>query len=73
MGEPAQWQAAKPHFGGRSCRLYSEGRHQVEMFSPSISNFFVPFAQKDARFTWSASRRAASLPRAQEISREMKA
>jgi hypothetical protein len=43
------------------------------MFSPSTCNFFVPFAQKDARFASAASRQAASLPRAQKISREMKA
>jgi hypothetical protein len=61
------------YFGGRSRRLYSEGRHQLEMFSPSICNFFVPFAQKDARFASEASRPAASLPSAQKISREIKA
>jgi hypothetical protein len=61
------------HFGGRDGRLYSEGRHQVEMFSPSTCNFFVPIAQKDARFALAASRRARSLPRAQELSSEMKA
>jgi nitrogen regulatory protein P-II 2 len=27
------------------------------MFSPSTCNFFVPFAQKDARFAWTANRR----------------
>jgi hypothetical protein len=32
------------YFGGRSCRLYSDGRHQLKMFSPSTCNFFVPFA-----------------------------
>jgi len=44
MGEPAEWLAVKPHFGGRSYRLYSDRRHQLEMFSPSTCNFFVPFA-----------------------------
>jgi hypothetical protein len=63
----------KVHFGGRSRRLYSEGRHQLQMFSPSTCNFFVPIAQKDARFALAASRWAASLPRAQKISREIKA
>jgi hypothetical protein len=43
------------------------------MFSPSTCNFFVPFAQKDARFTSAASRRALILPSAQKISREIKA
>jgi hypothetical protein len=43
------------------------------MFSPSTCNFFVPFAQKDARFALEASRRAISSPRAHEMSREMKA
>jgi nitrogen regulatory protein P-II 2 len=42
------------------------------MFSPSTCNFFVPFAQKDARFASAARRRAVSLPRAQKISRENK-
>ena len=32
------------------------------MFSPYTCNFFVPFAQKDARFALAANRRAASLP-----------
>ena len=32
------------------------------MFSPYTCNFFVPFAQKDARFGSAANRRAASLP-----------
>jgi nitrogen regulatory protein P-II 2 len=41
------------------------------MFSPSTCNFFVPFAQKDARFAPAARRRAVSLPRAQKISREI--
>jgi hypothetical protein len=40
---------------------------------PSSCNFFMPFAQKDARFAMAASRRAATLSRAQKISREMKA
>jgi hypothetical protein len=44
-----------------------------KMFSPSTCNFFVPFAQKDARFASAARRRAVSLPRAQKISREIKA
>jgi hypothetical protein len=61
------------HFGGRSRRLYSEGRHQLQMFSPSTCNFFVPFAQKDARFTSAAGRLAVILPSAQNISREIKA
>jgi hypothetical protein len=61
------------HFGGRDGRLYSDGRHQVEMFSPSTCNFFVPIAQKDARFAPAASRRVDSPPRAQELSSEMKA
>jgi hypothetical protein len=43
------------------------------MFSPSTCNFFVPFAQKDARFALAANRWAVSLPRAHEMSREMKA
>jgi hypothetical protein len=43
------------------------------MFSPSTCNFFMPFAQKDARFASAASRWAARLPRAQKIPREMKA
>jgi hypothetical protein len=63
----------KVHFGGRSRRLYSEGRHQLQMFSPSICNFFVPFAQKNARFALAAIRRAVSLPSAQKISKEIKA
>jgi hypothetical protein len=29
------------------------------MFSPATCNFFVPFAQKDARFGSAANRRAA--------------
>jgi hypothetical protein len=61
------------HFGGRDGRLYSEGRHQLEMFSPSNCNFFVPIAQKDARFALAANGRAAGLPDVQEISREIKA
>jgi hypothetical protein len=61
------------HFGGRYGRLYSDGRHQVEMFSPSTCNFFMPFAQKDARFAPAASRRADSPLRAQDLSSEMKA
>jgi hypothetical protein len=72
-GEPAERLVMKPHFGGRSRRLYSEGRHQLQMFSPSTCNFFVPFAQKDARFALAAIRRAASLPSAQKISKEIKA
>jgi hypothetical protein len=63
----------KPYFGGRSCRLYSDQNHQPEMFSPSSCNFIVPFAQKDARFAPAAMGRAVMLPRAQEISREIKA
>jgi hypothetical protein len=43
------------------------------MFSPSTCNFFVPFAQKDARFASAVSRRAVILPSAQKISREIKA
>jgi hypothetical protein len=43
------------------------------MFSPYICNFFVPFAQKDARFAGAANRRAVSMPSAQKVSREMKA
>jgi hypothetical protein len=43
------------------------------MFSPSTCNFFVPFAQKNARFALAAIRRAASLPSAQKISKEIKA
>jgi hypothetical protein len=43
------------------------------MFSPSTCNFFVPFAQKDARFALAARRRAVGLPSAQKLSREMKA
>jgi hypothetical protein len=73
MREPAGQLAVKVHFGGRSRRLYSEGRHQLQMFSPSTCNFFVPFAQKDARFAPAAMGRAVMLPRAQEISREIKA
>jgi hypothetical protein len=73
MRGPAGRLAVKVHFGGRSRRLYSEGRHQLQMFSPSTCNFFVPFAQKNARFALAAIRRAASLPSAQKISREIKA
>jgi hypothetical protein len=73
MREPAGRLTVKVHFGGRSRRLYSEGRHQLQMFSPSTCNFFVPFAQKNARFALAAIRRAASLPSAQKISREIKA
>jgi hypothetical protein len=62
-----------PYFGGRSCRLYSDQNHQPVMFSSSSCNFFVPFAQKDARFASAAMGRAVMLPRAQEISREIKA
>jgi hypothetical protein len=62
MGEPAEWLAVKPHFGGRSYRLYSDRRHQLEMFSPSNCNFFVPFAQKDARFALAARRRLSVCP-----------
>jgi hypothetical protein len=43
------------------------------MFSPAACNFFVPFAQKDARFALAAIRRAVSLPSAQKISKEIKA
>jgi hypothetical protein len=43
------------------------------MFSPSTCNFFVPFAQKNARFALAAIRRAASLTTAQKISKEIKA
>jgi hypothetical protein len=43
------------------------------MFSCFTCNFFVPFAQKDARFDWAASRRAVNLPSAQKIATEMKA
>jgi hypothetical protein len=73
MREPAGRLAVKVHFGGRYRRLYSEGRHQLQMFSSSNCNFFVPFAQKDARFASAASRGAVSLPSAQKISREIKA
>jgi hypothetical protein len=73
MREPAGRLAVKVHFGGRSRRLYSEGRHQLQMFSPSTCNFFVPFAQKDARFASVVIRWAVSLPGAQKISREIKA
>jgi nitrogen regulatory protein P-II 2 len=37
------------------------------MFSPATCNFFVPFAQKDARFGSAVSRPAVCLPSAQEI------
>ena len=37
------------------------------MFSPSTCNFFVPFAQKDARFTSAKSRRALILPCSKNI------
>jgi hypothetical protein len=37
------------------------------MFSGFTCNFFVPFAQKDARFGWAASRGAANLPSAQKL------
>jgi hypothetical protein len=40
------------------------------MFFPSICNFFVPFARKDARFASALSRRVAMLPGAQKLSRE---
>jgi hypothetical protein len=73
MREPAGQLAVKVHFGGRSRRLYSEGRHQLQMFSPFTCNFFVPFAQKNARFALAAIRRAASLTTAQKISKEIKA
>jgi hypothetical protein len=63
----------KPHFGGRACRLYSDQKQQPVMFSSSSCNFFMPFAQKDARFALAASRPAHSRPRAQELSSEMKA
>jgi len=72
MGEPAEWLAVKPHFGGRSRRLYSDRRHQLKMFSPTC-NFFVPFAQKDARFAFGSEPPGGpSLPSAQKISREIK-
>jgi hypothetical protein len=63
----------KPHFGGRACRLYSDQKQQPVMFSSSSCNFFMPFAQKDARFAPVANGRAVVLPGAQEISREIKA
>jgi hypothetical protein len=72
MREPAGRLAVKVHFGGRSRRLYSEGRHQLQMFSPSTCNFFVPFAQKDARFALAAIRRAACLPSDHKIYKEIK-
>jgi len=43
------------------------------MFSSSSCNFFVPFAQKDARFAPAAMGWVVALPRAQETSREIKA
>jgi hypothetical protein len=46
------------------------------MFSPKTCNFFVPFAQKDARFRKSADRQAASRTcqnRQEKNLREMKA
>jgi hypothetical protein len=45
----------------------------MQMFSPHTCNFFMPFAQKDARFAPAASRRVDSPPRAQDLSSEMKA
>jgi hypothetical protein len=72
-GEPAGRLAMKPYFGGRAGRLYSDRKQQPVMFSSSSCNFFMPFAQKDARFASAANGRAAMLPGAQEISREIKA
>jgi hypothetical protein len=73
MGKPAGRLAMKPYFGGRACRLYSDQNHQPVMFSSSSCNFFVPFAQKDARFAPAAMGWVVVLPRAQETSREIKA
>jgi hypothetical protein len=48
----------KSYFGGRSRRLYSDQNHQPVMFSSSSCKFFMPFAQKDARFASAANGRA---------------
>jgi hypothetical protein len=72
-GEPTGRLAMKPYFGGRACRLYSDQKHQPVMFSSSSCNFFMPFAQKDARFVPAANGQSVVLPDAQEISREIKA
>jgi hypothetical protein len=53
-GEPTERLARKWHFGGRSRRLYSVQNHQPVMFSSSSCKFFMPFAQKDARFASAA-------------------
>jgi hypothetical protein len=47
----------KPHFGGPAGRLYSDQKQQPVMFSSSSCNFFMPFAQKDARFAASTNGR----------------
>jgi hypothetical protein len=52
----------KSYFGGLPCRLYSNRNHQPVMFSSSSCNFFMPFAQKDARFASVANGRAVVLP-----------
>jgi hypothetical protein len=72
-GEPAGRLAMKAYFGGRACRLYSDQKQQPVMFSSSSCKFFMPFAQKDARFAPVTNGRVVELPAAHEISREIKA
>jgi hypothetical protein len=74
MGEPEGRLAEKPHCVGGLYSLYSDRHHQPQMFSPYTCNFFVPFAQKDAKFGKAANRKVGQPAKhAKRTAREMKA
>ena len=52
----------EPHSGGGSCRLYRDRERPDRNVFPRTCNFFVPFAQKDARFGLASTARQANCP-----------